>query len=90
MSAPWRLRFGANGVEGGVEFRVWAPASECVDVVLYGPDAEAVHPLAPEPDGWFAGRVAGAGPGSRYKFRLDGGDAFPDPASRAQPEGVHG
>jgi maltooligosyltrehalose trehalohydrolase len=29
-------------------------------------------------------------PGDRYRFRLDGGDAFPDPASRFQPEGPHG
>ncbi len=28
--------------------------------------------------------------GTRYTFRLDGGDAFPDPASRFQPEGPHG
>ena len=30
------------------------------------------------------------GHGARYRFRLDGGDAFPDPASRFQPEGPHG
>jgi maltooligosyltrehalose trehalohydrolase len=30
------------------------------------------------------------GPGTRYRFQLDGGDMFPDPASRFQPEGVHG
>jgi maltooligosyltrehalose trehalohydrolase len=29
-------------------------------------------------------------PGARYKYRLDGGDSFPDPASRYQPDGVHG
>jgi maltooligosyltrehalose trehalohydrolase len=85
----WRLTFGANVVEGGTEFRVWAPASRSVDVVLYGPDAEAVHPLAREDDGWFSAVVSGAGAGTRYKYRLDGGDAFPDPASRSQPDGVH-
>jgi maltooligosyltrehalose trehalohydrolase len=85
----WRLPLGANVVPGGVEFRVWAPASEQVDVIVYGPDAEAVHPLAPEADGWFSGVVRGIGAGARYRYRLDGGDAFPDPASRSQPDGVH-
>ena len=85
----WRLPFGANVEDGGVRFRVWAPGHDTVDVVLYGPDAEAVHPLAAEGEGWFGGWVEGAGAGSRYRYRLDGGDAFPDPASRSQPGGVH-
>jgi maltooligosyltrehalose trehalohydrolase len=88
-SRDGRLPFGANVVEGGVEFRVWAPASRSVDVVLYGPDAERVHPLEREEDGWFAATVPGVGAGARYKLRLDEGDAFPDPASRSQPDGVH-
>jgi maltooligosyltrehalose trehalohydrolase len=85
----WRLPLGANVVDGGVEFRVWAPASTRVDVIIYGPDAEAVHPLDAEADGWFRGVVPGTGAGARYKYRLDEKDAFPDPASRSQPDGVH-
>ena len=85
----WRLPFGANLREEGVEFRVWAPAHESVDVVLYGPAAEEVRPLHPVGAGWFAGEVEGIGAGARYRYRLDGGGAFPDPASRAQPDGVH-
>ncbi|HEX8242047.1 MAG TPA: malto-oligosyltrehalose trehalohydrolase [Longimicrobium sp.] len=87
--SAWRLPFGANLTERGTEFRVWAPGHQRVDVVVYGPDAEAVHPLEARSDGWFAGEVAGVGAGARYRYRLDGGDAFPDPASRAQPDGVH-
>jgi maltooligosyltrehalose trehalohydrolase len=35
--------------------------------------------------------VEGVGPGVRYRFQLDGEEALlPDPASRYQPEGVHG
>lgn len=86
---PWRLPFGANPREGGVEFRVWAPGHDTVDVVLYGPAAEAVRPLRPIGAGWFEAEVEGVGAGTRYRYRLDGGDAFPDPASRAQPDGVH-
>jgi maltooligosyltrehalose trehalohydrolase len=29
-------------------------------------------------------------PGTRYRYRLDGGDPLADPVSRWQPEGVHG
>jgi maltooligosyltrehalose trehalohydrolase len=47
-------------------------------------------PLRPEPAGYFAGLVAGAAVGARYRYRLDQGDAFPDPASRFQPDGPHG
>jgi maltooligosyltrehalose trehalohydrolase len=85
----WRLPFGANVVKNGVEFRVWAPASRFVDVVIYGPDAERVHPLKAEADGYFAATVPGTGAGARYRYRLDEKDAFPDPASRSQPDGVH-
>jgi maltooligosyltrehalose trehalohydrolase len=38
----------------------------------------------------FEGRCAGVGPGDRYRFLLDGRGPFPDPASRFQPDGVHG
>jgi maltooligosyltrehalose trehalohydrolase len=85
------LREPGAHVEGeATTFRVWAPASERVDVVVYGPDAEAVHEMRREDGGWFTTSVDGVGAGARYRFRLDGGDAFPDPASRSQPEGVHG
>jgi maltooligosyltrehalose trehalohydrolase len=85
----WRLPFGANVVEDGVRFRVWAPSSRSVDVIVYGPDAERVHPLAAEEEGWFSATVPGIGAGARYRYRLDAQDAFPDPASRSQPDGVH-
>ena len=47
--------------------------------------------MASETPGYFSGRVAAAGTGTRYRFRLDGSDAlYPDPASRFQPDGPHG
>jgi maltooligosyltrehalose trehalohydrolase len=42
-----------------------------------------------EGERWRAS-VPGLGAGARYKCRLDGGEAYPDPCSRSQPEGVHG
>jgi maltooligosyltrehalose trehalohydrolase len=47
-------------------------------------------PLAAEADGYFSGLLPGVGAGTRYRYRLDGAEAFPDPASRFQPEGPHG
>lgn len=84
-----RLAAGAEVVPGGVHFRVWAPARRSVEVQVEG-DRPAWHPLAPEPGGWFSGRVDGLGDGARYRYRLDGAEAYPDPASRCQPEGPHG
>jgi maltooligosyltrehalose trehalohydrolase len=66
-------------------FRVWAPRARRVEVEAEG----ATRPLEPEGAGWFAAAVDGAGPGTRYAFRLDGGPPRPDPCSRFQPEGVH-
>jgi maltooligosyltrehalose trehalohydrolase len=72
----------------GVHFRVWAPDAKSVDVVL---TAEKIStPLTRESAGYYSGLVPQASAGSLYKYRLDGGEAFPDPASRFQPEGPHG
>lgn len=81
---------------GGTSFRVWAPDRRRVDVLVQpGPrwDADVVArtlPLHREPDGYHSGTFPDVGPGSLYRYRLDGGDSFPDPASRFQPEGPHG
>jgi len=72
----------------GTRFTVWAPHADRVDAVLLDPDE--VVALAPAGDGLFAGDAAGAGPGRRYRYRLDGGDELPDPASSFQPDGVAG
>jgi maltooligosyltrehalose trehalohydrolase len=41
-------------------------------------------------DGIYRAQVNHAGAGTRYWFKIDGAGPFPDPASRFQPEGVHG
>ena len=45
--------------------------------------------MAHEHHGYHVATVDGLIPDTRYRFRLEGGE-FPDPASRSQPEGVHG
>ncbi|HUI81139.1 MAG TPA: malto-oligosyltrehalose trehalohydrolase [Bryobacteraceae bacterium] len=86
---PRRYPIGAEVGPEGVHFRVWAPRRKTVEVVLEDGSAGA-HLLEREPSGYHAGLISEARAGSRYRFRLDGGDTFPDPASRFQPEGPHG
>jgi maltooligosyltrehalose trehalohydrolase len=87
-----RLPVGAEIVPGagGVHFRVRAPRRRSVDVVLES-DPRALISLAAEGNGYFSGAAPQARGGTLYRFRLDGaGKLYPDPASRFQPDGVHG
>jgi maltooligosyltrehalose trehalohydrolase len=70
-------------------FLIWAPKAKTVDVHILAPD-EVVGPLYATGSGYFYGELSGLQPGVRYKYRLNGGEEFPDPVSRYQPEGVHG
>ena len=45
--------------------------------------------LAPEADGYFHALAEDIRPGERYVFQLEGGKAYPDPASKFQPIDVH-
>jgi maltooligosyltrehalose trehalohydrolase len=80
---------------GGVHFRVWAPDVRNVDVIA-SPARDLSTPAATtrlerEDSGYHSGLVEIAGPGWCYKYRLDDApSAYPDPATRFQPEGPHG
>ncbi len=85
------MPFGAElEPEGGVRFRIWAPAAEQVDLLLEGPAPPARQPMQPVGHGFFEARLADAGAGQLYRFALADGRCFPDPASRFQPRDVHG
>jgi len=86
----WQLDLGANVVEDGVRFRVWAPNARRVEVEIERPSGPGRHALTAEADGYHAGTIRGARAGDRYRYALDGGQGFPDPASRSQPGGPHG
>ncbi|HSP34557.1 MAG TPA: alpha-amylase family glycosyl hydrolase, partial [Thermoanaerobaculia bacterium] len=82
-----RRTIGAELVDDGTSFRVWAPSRSRVAVVI-GRDELA---LDREEDGYFSKTIDGVRAGTRYRFRLDDErDAFPDPASRFQPYAPHG
>lgn len=87
----YRMPFGAAVMEDGrVRFRLWAPGADEVALRIEDTPVGTELTMAPEADGWFGIVTVLAVAGSRYRFRLDGGDLLPDPASRFQPEGVHG
>ncbi len=90
MAERYELSLGATVLgDGRTRFRVWAPARKTVDVALQEKGGVRTVPLERGADGYFEG-VLTVPPGTRYKYRLDGGEAFADPCSRYQPEGPHG
>jgi maltooligosyltrehalose trehalohydrolase len=77
---------GAEVLDEGVDFRVWAPNSRYVSIQSHGKE---VLELKAEVNGYFSGLTSDFGPDGLYKIKLDSG-SFPDPASRFQPEGPYG
>lgn len=88
MSEDWPLGATYLG-ENRCTFLVWAPFAERVELHLLAP-TERLVPLQRDDTGYHAALVEGVAPGARYLYRLDGAKERPDPASRLQPDGVHG
>lgn len=82
VGAIWR------GDEGCL-FRVFAPEARSVEVRI-GAGAGEIRSLSRKPRGYWELRTTEARPGMDYHFRVDEGEWRPDPASRYQPQGVHG
>jgi malto-oligosyltrehalose trehalohydrolase len=88
MHRRYKLPFGAEIADHGVAFRLWAPRAQNVALRLDETGGDDI-PMRHEGEGWFSAVTDRAGPGTRYRYAVDG-TAYPDPASRCQPEGVHG
>jgi malto-oligosyltrehalose trehalohydrolase len=87
------MPFGAElTASGEVHFRLWAPAARRVELLLFDAHGAAVHtaPMQPLAGGWFALLTGAARAGSLYRYRIDDNQDVPDPASRCNPQGVHG
>jgi 1,4-alpha-glucan branching enzyme/maltooligosyltrehalose trehalohydrolase len=84
------MPFGAQITAQGVRFRLWAPGCEQVGLCIENGRGEPVLPMAACGDGWFGLTVPRAGAGTRYRFAIDDGLRVPDPASRFNPNDVHG
>jgi maltooligosyltrehalose trehalohydrolase len=88
MNRSHRMPFGAEVQnDGSVRFRLWAPSANAVSVNLAG---DLDLPLKRDDDGWFELITSSAKAGNLYRYRIDGDLKVPDPASRFQPEDVHG
>jgi maltooligosyltrehalose trehalohydrolase len=74
---------------GATRFRVWAPGASTVELRIAHPEPAALH-LQRRGSGYWELDLRDAAPGSRYLYRIDDRPERPDPASRFQPEGVHG
>ena len=85
-----RQRLGATYVGSGrCHFLVWAPGAERVELQIVSSGDRCV-PLERAGRGYHRAVVDNVEPGILYRFRLNGQKERPDPASRYQPEGVHG
>jgi len=71
------------------QFQVWAPFARKVEVHILAPQ-EKFLPLEKDAQGYHGTIVENVEPRSLYVYRLDGDQERPDPASRFQPQGVHG
>ncbi|MAS33704.1 MAG: malto-oligosyltrehalose trehalohydrolase [Anaerolineaceae bacterium] len=79
---------GASYGPQATTFHVWAPGAQQVETHLL--DSDRYITMQRDRAGYFTCHVDGVMPGARYYYRLDGEKERPDPASRSQPEGVHG
>jgi maltooligosyltrehalose trehalohydrolase len=75
--------------DGSWQFVVWAPDHESIELHLPHNEPSFLN-MDKDELGYHQAVVKGAKPGTRYTYRFDGVRERPDPASRFQPEGVHG
>jgi maltooligosyltrehalose trehalohydrolase len=75
--------------DGRTRFRIWAPRRRRVQVHLVSPRDRTVR-LKQSDDGYYEVTLDDVLPGAEYFYRLDAQIERPDPASRLQPQGVHG
>ncbi len=84
-----RMPFGAEvQTDGTVRFRLWGPGAETVSLALEG--QSELLALVKNAEGWHELVTEKAAAGTKYRFVLPDGLQVPDPASRFQPEDVHG
>ncbi len=74
----------------GVHYRTWVPGkTEVAAIICNKNEIARTIPLMHEADGYFSGIDQRGRAGDLYKYRFADND-WPDPASRFNPDGVHG
>jgi len=86
------MPFGAELTDQGqVRFRLWAPGARRVDLSLDdGKGIAQMLPMSRDDTGFFEVITDQARAGSLYRYRINGENEVPDPASRLNPQDVHG
>ena len=91
MKRRHSMPFGAESHDNGrVRFRLWAPAAHQVDLCIADATKPLRIPLQPDTRGWFEVVTDAAKHGTQYYYRINDEQNVPDPASRFQPQDVHG
>lgn len=90
MKRRHSMPFGAEcRHDGSVRFRLWAPAARRIELCcVTDAGTSRQFPMEPRDNGWF--ELVTDAPGMHYRFKVDGAQEVPDPASRFQPHDVHG
>lgn len=85
------MAFGAEPRSDGlVRFRLWAPAAQVVEIGIDNGTGVRRARLEAADHGWFT-ITTPAAVGDRYCYWINGSEhAVPDPASRFQPQDIHG
>lgn len=88
----YNMPFGISRLSNSsYKFNLWAPDASSVSLCFYNNDQiSEEYSLNKNNDGWFTLTTNAARCGSLYKFNIDNNLTVPDPASRYQPQDVHG
>lgn len=91
MKRHHSMPFGAEmKPEGIVRFRLWAPQSRSVHLCLMSAAGGSEFSMDRREHGWYELVTEDVRPGALYCFKIDNRSLVPDPASRHQPQDVHG
>jgi maltooligosyltrehalose trehalohydrolase len=72
-------------------FKVWFPDATAVDVLLHTKSGNPeTHRMTKSNAGYHSVTIPHVTAGALYAYLVDGKGPYPDPASRYQPDGVHG
>ncbi len=70
------------------EFNVWAPKASVVEIETDSPTQSVKMKL--QDFGYWSATLEDIMVGTRYRYKINNGESFPDPTSLSQPDGVHG
>jgi maltooligosyltrehalose trehalohydrolase len=86
---PKASRIGTTRLpDGSWQFLLWAPQSRSVSI--HFKDTDELTPMENLERGYHRAILKALDANTKYLYRLEDGRELPDPASRLQPEGVHG